>query len=368
MDKVRIGVIGTGSMGKSHARYIKAGEAGRCELTALCDADPGMLDGFADIKCFTDYREMIASDSVDAVLIATPHYQHTLIGIAALEHGLHVLMEKPISAHKADAQRLLDAHTNQKQIFAAMFQMRTRTLFRKIKSLLDRGELGRLVRISWTITDWYRSHAYYASGGWRATWAGEGGGVLLNQCPHQLDLMQWFFGMPSRIRAFCRFGVYHDIEVEDDVTAYLEYPNGATGVFVTSTGEAPGTDRLEIAGEMGKLLVESGRIHFMRNECSMAEFSRATDQHFAKPEVWNIEVPIGADKGNSHALITRNFVDAIIDGGELIAPAAEGINSLELANAMLYSSITGTTVELPLDGSAYEAELRRLIAASSGKG
>lgn len=230
--------------------------------------------------------------------------------------------------------------------------------------MIDRGELGEIERITWIGTDWFRTKAYYRSSAWRATWKGEGGGVLLNQCPHQLDLLQWMCGMPSSIQAFCDLGFYHDIEVEDRVTAFMRYPNGATGVFITSTGEAPGTNRLEIAGEMGKLVLEGGELTFTRNEVSARVFCDTSDALMGTPEIWNAQIPITGTAG-LHAEITQNFVDAVLDGKPLIAPAEEGIKSIELANAMLYSSLKSTSVELPLDGAAFEIELQRLIDASS---
>ena len=361
-DRVRLGIIGVGGMGTSHSRYIRNSDVKRCEMTAACDIDESKLAKFSDLKTYTDSRELIRSGEVDAVLIATPHYAHTTIGIDALQNGIHVLVEKPISVHKADCERLIAAHTDKKLVFQAMFQMRTDPLFRKLKKLIDSGELGELTRINWIATDWFRTEAYYASGDWRATWSGEGGGILLNQCPHNLDQMQWLFGMPSKIRAFCGFGKKHDIEVEDQVSAYLEYPNGATGVFVVTTGEAPGSNRLEIVGELGKIVVEAGRIHFTRNEVPMTEFSRTTPHAFALPDMWQIDIPT---HGNAeHRIITQNFVDAILDGVDQIAPAEEGINSVELANCMIYSSLTDTTVELPLDSAAYEKKLMELCASS----
>ncbi len=354
-------------MGTYHAREVQDGKIARCELTAVCDVDEGMLKRFDDkIRKFRDSRELIRSGLVDAVLIATPHYDHTTIGIDALKQGLHVLVEKPISVHKADCERLIAAHKGKKQVFAAMFQMRTEPRNKKIKELLGSGMLGEITRINWIITDWFRTEYYYASGTWRATWAGEGGGVLLNQCPHNLDLMQWFFGMPRKVRGFCNLGKRHNIEVEDEVTAYLEYDNGATGVLVTTTGEAPGTNRLEVAGDNGKLVVEGGRILFTRNEHSAAKFCKTAQASFAVPDVWHVEIPAKGVAGQ-HAEIKQNFVDAILDGKPLIAPAREGINSVELANAMLYSSLTDKTVELPLNGAAFEKALRKLIGKSRGK-
>jgi predicted dehydrogenase len=307
---------------------------------------------------------LIRSGLVDAVIIATPHYQHTTLGIAALEHGLHVMVEKPISAHKADAERLIAAHRkNPRAVFAGMFQLRAEPRYQKIRNLLLAGELGTVTRMSWIMTDWFRTEAYYASGGWRATWKGEGGGVLLNQCLHNLDVMQWLLGMPARTRGFCQLGRFHQIEVEDNVSAYLEYPNGATGLFVSSTGEAPGTNRFEIAGTRGKLVLENDKLFFTRNEADSAEFSHAAKLGFVKPEVWNVEIPF-SNAANGHAVLMQNFVNAILDGEPLIAPGEEGIHSVELANVILYSSLLGQTVELPMDSAAYERKLNQLIAES----
>jgi len=363
---VRVGVIGIGNMGTPHAHSIRDGKIPRLQLAAVCDLDPAKLARVPEVRHFTDSAAMIRSGLVDAVIIATPHYAHTTIGIDALEQGLHVMTEKPLSVHKADCERLIAAYERRprsEQVFAAMFNERTDPHNTKLRHLITSGELGEIRRINYITTDWFRTEAYYASGGWRATWGGEGGGVLTNQCPHRLDLMQWFFGMPSKVRAFCGFGRWHDIEVEDQVTAYLEFPNGATGVFVTTTGEAPGTNRMEIAGENGRVVLEHGRIQFIRNLTPMSEFSRTTTQCFAAPETWNIDIPVHGN-GGQHNEVLANFADAILDGKPLIAPAPEGIRSVELANAIIYSALTERTVDLPLDGAVYEAELKKLIANS----
>lgn len=363
MKQVRIGIAGMGNMGKFHADYLLNGKVERCVLTAVSDAIPANLERYKNLKTFDDSGKMVRSGEIDAILIATPHFLHTTIGIEALENNIHVLVEKPISVHKADCERLIAAHTNPKLVFSAMFQSRTESKYRRIKKLIDDGELGKLTRVNWIVTDWYRTEAYYASGGWRATWKGEGGGVLLNQCPHNLDLLQWFCGRPARVRGFCQLGRYHDIEVEDNVTAYIEFPNGATGVFVTSTGESPGTNRLEIAGERGKLVLEQSKLTFIRNEVSMLEFSKTSSAGFARPDTWNVEIPFDGS-GGQHPDITRNFVNAILDGEPLIAPASEGVWSVELANAALYSSLINDVVDLPLDAAAYEKKLNQLIAES----
>jgi predicted dehydrogenase len=361
---VRLGVIGLGNMGISHGRNILEGRVPGAELTAVCDTDPEKSKIFSDLPFFQTSGDLLASGTVDAVLIATPHYSHTTIGIEALKAGLHVLVEKPISVHKADCERLIAAHKNRKQVFSAMFNQRTDPYYQKVREMVRGGALGKIRRINWIITDWFRTEAYYASGGWRATWAGEGGGVLLNQCPHNLDLFQWIFGMPSKVRGFCQLGRYHTIEVEDDVTAYFEYPDGATGVFITSTGEAPGTNRLEITAEQGKLVLEHGRLEFTRNEIQTTEFSRTTKERFTTPDIWNVQIPLPTHRGEQHVGIMKNFVGAILRGEKLLAPAAEGIHSVELGNAILLSSLLEKTVEVPISGRLFEKKLKALIAGS----
>src|SRR5262245_42391631 len=294
MKTVRLGIIGMGNIGRHHAGYLIEGKDPSCELVAVCSTSPTKLDTYRDkgLKIFDDGVKLIQSRAVDAVVVATPHYQHTSLGIAALENGIHLMCEKPISAHKADAERLIEAHRKHPStVFAGMFQLRAEPRYLEIQKLIRNGDLGEIVRMSWIITDWFRTEAYYSSGGWRATWKGEGGGVLLNQCLHNLDVLAWLLGMPARVRGHCQLGRYHNIEVEDNVTAYLEYANGATGVFITSTGEAPGTNRFEIAGTRGKLVLENNRLVFTRNEADMIAFSKTAQVGFSKPGVWNVEIP-----------------------------------------------------------------------------
>jgi predicted dehydrogenase len=364
MNMVRLGIVGLG-MGAFHANLILSGKVPGLTLAAVADSNAEKRAKFAGVAGFATATEMFASGLIDAVLIATPHYSHTTLGIEALRAGLHVLVEKPISVHKADAERLIAAHTEAgaRLIFAAMFNQRTDPYYLKIREWIGGGALGELRRVQWTITNWFRTEAYYASGHWRATWKGEGGGVLLNQCPHNLDLWQWLFGQPVRVRAHCGFGRYHAIEVEDDVTAYVEFANGATGLFVTSTGETPGTNRLEVAGENGRIVYENDRLVFTRNETGMTAFSRAAMEGFARPATTD-EVFTAPDHGGQHAGILENFAEAILRGAPLVAPAAEGLKSVELANAMILSAWADETVSLPLDGARYEAALAAKIAAS----
>jgi predicted dehydrogenase len=364
MEKVRIGIIGVGNIGKYHADYLQKGTVSRCELAALCSNIPAQLEPFPNIPKFTDGHELLNSGLIDAVIIATPHTEHATFGIAALEKGIHAMVEKPIASHKADAECLIAAHRkNPNTLFAGMFQLRVEPRYQQIRNLITTNQLGTLTRINWINTDWFRTEAYYASATWRATWKGEGGGVLLNQCLHNLDTLQWLCGMPTRIRAFCQLGRFHDIEVEDNVTAYLEWANGATGTFIGSSGEAPGTNRLEITGTRGKITLENNKITFVQKDADMLEFSKTATQGFAKPATTESEIPF-TDAQIPHAIMIQNFVDAILDRVPLIAHGEEGIYSLELANAMTYSSLLNDTIELPLNAAAWEKKLQQLIADS----
>lgn len=361
---VNVGVVGLGYIGAFHAEYLAAGEIRGARLAAVCDTSAKALQPFSkSAAAFQSSTEMFRSGLVDAVLIAVPQYLHAPIGMDALRCGLHVLMEKPLARHKAEAERLLRARSRRGQVFAIMFNQRTDPRHVWIRDTIAAGRLGPLQRISFVFTEWFRTQAYYASAGWRGTWAGEGGGILMNQYAHHLDLLQWMCGMPAHVRAFCGFGKYHDIEAEDEVTAYLEYSNGATGVFIGSTGEAPGTNRIEIAGDLGRIVLENGRIVFTRNRTSAARFRRTSREWMAKPAVRSTE-PAPPAVAAQHKEITRNFVDSIRKRIPLIAPAEDGIRSLELANAMIASSITGKTVSLPLNATAYG---RLFAAAASGR-
>ena len=367
--EIRLGIIGIGNMGSGHCRNITEGRCPRVRLAAVCDVDPTRTARAPGVPAFSDSRELIRSGLVDAVLIATPHYDHTTIGIDALEQGLHLMTEKPLSVHVADCRKLIAAYEKRPkpgQVFAAMFNERTIPRNKKVRDLIHSGELGRINRVSWTTTDWFRSEAYYKSGGWRATWSGEGGGILTNQCPHRLDLLQWWFGSPSRITAFANFGRFHDIEVEDDVTAYLEWENGANGVFIATTGECPGVNRLEIAAERGLVVVEERSIRWKRNEVPTSEHCKTTASGFEGPATWDIDVPFSSTAG-MHAEVLTNFADAILDGKPLIAPAPEGIRAVEIANSIILSAKTRTAVDLPLDAGKYLALHEQLVAGSRRK-
>ena len=373
-DKVKLGIVGLGNMGKVHVRHVM--DLPNTELVAVCETNCDKLkaaNADAQVAPFENYQQMLDSVEIDGVIIATPHYEHPDMSIAAFDRGIHVLVEKPIAVHVNEARRMIDAyHTFRRQmpdlVFAAMFMQRTWGHWRVIKAMIDQGELGKLIRCSWIITDWFRTQYYYDSGDWRATWSGEGGGVLMNQCPHNLDLYQWLVGVPSRIHGFASFGKHHDIEVEDEVTAYLEHEDGMVGHFITTTGESPGTNRLEISGENGKLVYENDEIVFFRNEWSSIKQLRESQKGFDKVPCQREIVDFEHRGKHGHELVIANFADAISKGSDLIAPAEEGLNSIMINNGIILSSHNRQTVSLPIDGDQFANLLQRFIDESAKEG
>lgn len=371
MSKVRLGIIGAGNMGSGHIRNILAGKCPEIEVVAVADRRESRREAaheqLPEAKIFNEGSELIASGVAEAVLIATPHYQHPVLAIDAFKHGLHVMCEKPAGVYTLQVREMIaEADKHPELTFGMMFNQRTNCVYRKIKEMIDAGELGELKRMSWLITDWYRTQSYYDSGAWRATWTGEGGGVLLNQCPHQLDLLTWLCGVPTKVRAFCHEGKWHDIEVEDDVTAYLEFANGMTGVFVTTTGDAPGTNRLEISGTKGKLVCEHDTITFDKLGADEREWCKTCEQGFQKPPVERVEVETDG-QNIQHPAVLNAFAAHILRGEPLVADGREGIKGLTLSNAMHLSSWLDKTVDLPFDEDLYLAELNKRRATSRAK-
>ena len=312
-------------------------------------------------KVCSEGSNLISSGTCDAVMICVPHYQHPPLAIDAMRHGLHTLVEKPAGVYTLQVREMNEEADRHRDLtFAMMFNQRTNCVYRKLKEMIDSGEIGTLKRVSWLITDWYRTQIYYDSGAWRATWSGEGGGVLLNQCPHQLDLLQWLCGLPVRVRAFCHEGKWHDIEVEDDVTAYLEFENGATGVFVTTTGDAPGTNRLEITGTKGKVVCEDQTLTFYRLAVDERDWCRTCPEGFKKPEWETIRVETDG-QNPQHPAVLNAFAAHILRGEPLVADGREGIRGLMLSNAMHLSSWLGRPVDLPFD----EEEFKNLLMERS---
>ncbi|MBR2848465.1 MAG: Gfo/Idh/MocA family oxidoreductase [Clostridia bacterium] len=371
MDTVRFGIVGVGNMGTGHIKKFFEGKIQNAVVTAVCDVKQERLDAIREVcgdnvEYFLDYHDLLKCDAVDVVMIATPHYLHPVIGIEAFEAGKHVLSEKPIGVYTKKVEELMEAARKSGKVFGVMYNQRTNPAYQMMRQIVQSGELGSLKRCVWIITDWYRTQAYYNSGGWRATWEGEGGGVLLNQCPHNLDLWQWIFGMPNRIRAFCSFGKYHDIEVDDDVTAYAEYPNGATGVFITSTAESPGTNRLEITGSKGKLVYEANVLTYTKLEEDERVYCFETTDSFKKVPS-TTETITFEGRGTGHVGIFQNFTNHLLNGEPLLAPGYEGINGLSISNAMMLSTWTNNFVDLPNDGTEFLSYLEDKIKNSTLK-
>lgn len=371
MEKIKLGIIGVGNMGTNHAKNVFFGKCPDFELAAVADINPERLkwckENLSDkIALFDTAEEMLSANIIDACIISVPHYDHPKYAIMCLERNIHVMVEKPVGVYTKQVREMNAAADKSSAVFGVMFNQRTNHIYRKMKELVDSGEYGQIRRTNWIITNWYRPQAYFDSGNWRATWSGEGGGVLLNQCPHQLDLWQWICGMPKKIQANLLYGKWHDIEVEDDVTAIAEYENGATGVFITSTGDACGTNRFEIQMDKAKLIAENDKLELIEFKLSEPEFSKINKDPFGQIETKRVEVETDG-KNEKHVGVINAWGRAILFGEPLIADAREGINGLMLSNAMHFSSFLGKAVELPIDEELYYNELMKRVKSSKKK-
>ncbi len=366
---VRLGIVGLGAQGGFYAKAIAEGMVENMTVTAICDIDPSKQERagefFPDARFFADYRAMIDSGEVDAIVTTIPHYDHVEVGIYALEHGVHLLGEKPAGVYTAEVKRLTavaDAHPE--LTFAIMFNQRNNPLYQRIKQIVDAGEIGAIRRTNWIITTWWRPQGYYDQSAWRATWGGEGGGVLVNQAPHQLDLWQWICGIPKSVYSKVAYGFRRDIVVEDEVTAVVDYGDGATGVFVTAVHDVVGTDRFEILGDRGKIVVEGSKTatvtrlvddeRVLSQNMSMDDVVKMFMGQFDPASLYTTQtIEFDTPWGEQHAGVLRNFAASILDGEPLIAPGADGINGVRLANAIHLSSWLGHEVPLDFDEAEY---------------
>ena len=361
LHEVKLAVFGYGGIGSAHTGFIASGGVEGMTLEAVCDINENRLAGvrerFPGVRWVTDFHDLL-DGSIDAVLIAVPHPMHCKIAAECLRAGVHVLVEKPIDITVTEAKKAVAAAEESGCIFAVMLNQRTAPIFQRAREIVQSGALGNLKRTVWIITNWYRTQHYYDSGSWRATWKGEGGGVLLNQAPHNLDLWQWVCGMPTELTAYCDVARYHRIEVEDDATLITRYANGATGLFVTSTGEYPGTNRLEISGELGKLVLEEGVLKWWKLQESENDVRWHSDN--SMPQIpYEYTEERFEDDGPQHRGIIQNFANAILHGEQLISPGIDGLNELTLSNAAYLSQWTGNSpVALPLDNGKFDAMLK----------
>jgi len=372
MGKIKLGIIGIGNMGSNYATKVVNGECPDFELVAVADTNPKRLDWAREnlkgsMALFSTAEEMLDSGMLDACMVETPHYDHPTYAIECIKRGIHVMIDKPAGVYTKQVREMNEcAKAHPEVVFGVMFNQRTNCVYKKMKELIESGKYGNIRRTNWIITDWYRPQVYYDSGSWRATWAGEGGGVLLNQSPHQLDLWQWICGMPKKVYANMKFGQWHDIEVEDDVTCFVEYENGATGTFITTTGDACGSNRFEVQMDKAKLLVEHNQLHVWEFEMTEPEFSKTCTSPFGYPKTQEIELELDGSNPQ-HVGVINAWGKAILEGAPMIADGTEGINGLMLSNAMHLSAFTGQTVELPFDEDLYYEELQKRVQDSKKK-
>jgi len=377
MSKIRLGIIGYGNMGSGHTKNIFKGKCPEIALTAIADINPERLElarqlaAEMNMPCptlFDDASKMMDSGLCDAILVAVPHYDHPRYVIEALEKGLHAMSEKPAGVYTKQVREMIAVADQHPELtFGMMFNQRTNCVYRKMREILQSGELGQIRRTSWIITNWYRPQSYYDSGAWRATWSGEGGGVLLNQCPHQLDLWQWICGMPVTMDVKMHFGKWHDIEVEDDVTAYCTYANGATGTFITSTGDTPGSNRFEIVCDGGTLLCDGkDELIMYKLDVPEPEFTKTYKGGFGHPNAERIVVETDG-QNPQHPGVLNAFAAHILRGEPLVADGREGINGLTISNAMHLSAWLGQEVKIPFDEDLYYDELMKRVATSRRK-
>ena len=370
IEPVTVGLIGYGNMGSQHIEFLNAMPS--ADVVAVCDRIPSKAQrGAARAGCnsYHDFETMLDKEAPQAIVVATPHFDHVPIAVEAFRRGIHVLLEKPVAVEATEARRAAEEYEKAKSehtdlVYAAMFNQRTYGHWLKIKDLIDGGELGRIVRATWIITDWFRTQHYYDTGNWRATWAGEGGGVLVNQCPHNLDLYQWLFGMPQAVQGFASLGKYHDIEVEDEVTAYFEHENGMVGHFITTTAESPGTNRLEVVGERGRLVFEDGTIELLRNRKSMLDFLSSEKKSFTHVESWPCRIPYHHHGEGGHRIVLERFLSAVQGRDTPVAEGNEGLHSVILANAIMQSAFSEAKINLPMDEAGYSAKLAELKKTS----
>lgn len=372
MEKVRYGIIGLGNQGSSYMYNIfDKNKIEGAVVSACCDNNPAKIEAMKakttnkDVVYFADYKEMLDSGLVDAVLVEVPHYQHPEMVMECLKRDIHVISEKPAGVYTKQVKEMNEFAKDKKAFFGMMFNQRTNCLYRKMKEMIADGAIGELQRVNWVITNWFRTQNYYDSGAWRATWRGEGGGVLFNQCPHQIDLVQWVVGeMPVSVTAQLSYGRWHDIEVEDDVTAIFKYKNGATGVFVTSTSESPGVNRFEVSGTKGRLVAEEGKLIYYKNKIDTVEQIKTATEGFVAPNFEKIEVETDG-KNPQHEGIIQNFTNAILGKEEVFALGVDGYNGVALMDAMQLSGWkNGAEVPLPFDDDEYLAILNEKIKTS----
>ena len=376
---VRLGIIGLGAQGSMYAKFITDGLVPNMVIAAIADIDPAKADiaqaAYPDARFFTNHLELLDSGEVDAIITCVPHYLHPQMGIDALSRDIHALVEKPAGVYTKQVDELNAFAASKPHLsFGIMFNQRNNPLYVRLKEIVDNGEIGTILRSNWIITNWWRPQGYYDQSAWRATWGGEGGGVLVNQAPHQLDLWQWICGVPQSVYSKVAYGFRRNIAVEDEVTALADFGNGVTGVFVTATHDLIGTDRFEILGDQGKIVVENSKTatvsRLVKPERELSESMDMDDVlklftgRLKTEELYTQEIiEFESAWGGQHAGVLENFAANILDGTPLLAPGSDGIKGVRLANAIHLSSWTGKEVSLDFDQDEFLAALNERIRA-----
>lgn len=359
---MRFAIIGVGAnVFSMHLRAIKA-HAPSIEVVGVADINPVAAEQHAEefnpgCPSFSDHRELLVKTRPDAVAILTPHPFHAPIAIDCMQSGAHVLVEKPIAVEVAEADRMIEAARQTNRLLAVNLQHRTRPEIRAAKKLISEHRLGEIQRVQMTAI-WTRTRRYYELAGWRGTWRGEGGGVLMNQSPHTLDVICHLAGQPSTVAAWNRT-IFHAIETEDTSVAILEWPNHALGTLLVSTAQAGDPEHLEIAGTRGVLQIINGHLTFRESSTDLRVFLAESDDPFGKLALESRDMPLESG-GGDHSAIYANFIDAVEGGAQLVAEGSQARMSLELANALIYSSATNQQVTLPLQREAYAVLMKRL--------
>jgi predicted dehydrogenase len=366
---VRIGIAGFGTQGSMYAKFVAEGRVEGMTLGAIADVDPARRaaagSDLPDVPLHESVIAMLDSGDVDAVVTTVPHYLHPELAIAAMERGIHVLVEKPAGVYARQVEQMNAVAAAHPELrFGVMFNQRNNPLYRRLKEIVEAGEIGRVIRSSWIITTWWRPQGYYDQSAWRATWGGEGGGVLVNQAPHQLDLWQWICGVPESVFAKVSYGLQRDIAVEDEVTVLADFGGGSAGVFVTATHDLVGTDRLEIQGDAGKIVVEGSKVATVTR---LREPERDLSAGLGMDQVRQLfrgqldstqfhtqeTIEFASQWGEQHIGVLANFAAAVLHDEPLLAPGADGLLGVRLANAVHLSSWTGQEVGLDFDDDLF---------------
>jgi predicted dehydrogenase len=358
VNEIGVGVIGIGHAGARHAQALVDGAVPGARLTAVADLQSDRAQSFH--VPVLDASELVHAPGVDAVVIATPHLSHLALAAQALGARRHVLVEKPLGVDTAECNDVLLEYGRQgpeRPLFGVVHDHRADPRFRWLSSLLKRGELGRVERVVWQATDYFRTEAYYAESPWRGSFAREGGGLLVNQAPHLFDTLVWLFGAPRRALGVCRFGRFHEIEVEDDVTAHFDFASGMSALVIAGTGEAPGTSRLEVSADRGRAVLEGNEATVHRNRESASGYRRREASGRPRADVERVVFP---QEGRTGLLLLQNFVAAIRGEARLLAPAEQAKHAVELANAVLWSCLSERPIDLPLDGAGFRRVFEQL--------